>query len=392
MSRAEYDVFVCYGEEAAGARLAAVLSAGLTRRGFRVFAEKRRPAAEDLRRSLIEQVPDFVAVLPPATLEALDDEDDPVRAEIAHAFTHRRNVVQVRLKEADGKDPGTAALFGFQQNPPVTFDEGQPAESIALVAHRLSSDSTVDERRIMRRSKRLFWFAAAILLAGVALQEVPRFLERWSRPRLLDPIAPFTVYWAGIGQRFESGGWREFRLGPNTAVAAGDRARLVFAPSAGGHAYVVLRDAAGEVDVLFPTDAVQGASRVEAGRTYVAPVGTGWLPIEAVGAGTAIYLIAGYDPVHNLEELIERREPAGSAASRGQLLDLTIGGLLDGRHGPAERRVWTGTLHPIDTQLQPAAGPASVAVTLNDGRAVTRALEAQRGLVSASVEIRLNPR
>jgi hypothetical protein len=392
MSKSHYDVFICYGEPA-GAALAARIASGLRRRGFRVFAEGRGAAAagEPTRLALIVQTADFVAVLPPETLESLPLEEDPVRREMAHAAAHRRNVVQVRLL-GDASGPAEAALadlFALRRSQMVTYDESRGTESIALVAHRLSSDGTVDERRIMRRSTRLFWVAGIILLAGVALQEVPRLIEEWSRPRLLAPIPPFALYWAGVGQRLESGRLVDFPIGSETAVSAGDRLRLAFAPSADGYAYVVSRNARGETDVLFPTDVARGASRVQAGTVYFAPVETGWLPVEDESAEGSIYLIAGYDPLHNLEELIEQPDGTGSPAGRRQLLDATVGGLLDGRHGATERRVWTGKLHPIDPGLKWASGPGQATVTLADGRAVTTPLAVQPGLISTSVEIRL---
>jgi hypothetical protein len=61
MKTVEYDVYIC-SREGSGADLAKLLSAGLTRRGFRVFYEDRLPGhGPDLRRlKLIEETPDFV--------------------------------------------------------------------------------------------------------------------------------------------------------------------------------------------------------------------------------------------------------------------------------------------------------------------------------------------
>jgi hypothetical protein len=112
--------------------------------------------------------------------------------------------------------------------------------------------------------------------------------------------------------------------------------------------------------------------------------------VDDQSAGSSLFLVAGYDPLHNLEELID--EPAAPPAARRQLLEATVGGLLDGKHGATERRVWTGKLHPVDRELKWASGPATAAVTLADGRAVRRSLAVQPGLVSTSVEIRLTRR
>ena len=102
-----------------------------------------------------------------------------------------------------------------------------------------------------------------------------------------------------------------------------------------------------------------------------------------------IFIIAGYDPLQNLEELVEEPEATTTAQARRALLESTVAGLLDGRHGAAERRVWTGKLHPIDQDLPLPPGPSTARVTLTDGALVTRPFVVQPGLVSAAVEIRL---
>jgi hypothetical protein len=388
------DVFICYGPP--GEALARRIAGGLRGRGFGVFPMEQAPAAaaDPARLAAIDAAPDFVVLLPPETLATLASDNDAVAAEVRHAVQRRRNIVQVRLTGEVGEAAERAlnGLFALRPSQSVVFDESRARESVAMIAHRLSSDGTVDERRVMRRSKRLFCVAGVILLAGIALQEVPRLIQDWSRPRLLSPIPPFAVSWAGIGQRLESGRWTDFPLGTDTPVSAGDQLHLVFSPSADGHAYVISRNASGEIAVLFPTDTVRGASRVEAGKEYVAPVGSGWLTLDEQSAEGSIYLISGYDPVHNLEELVEQPDATSSPAVRRQLLDATIGGLLDGRHGATERRVWTGKLHPINPELRPRQAATTTSIKLANGRVLTSTLAAQPGLVSTSVEIKLHRR
>jgi hypothetical protein len=387
MVSSSYDVFVCFSS-ATGGDLAHAVSAGLRRLGFRVFAEACEGDAPDPRRlRLIEETVDVVAVLTPDALGAAALVGNPVREEIAHALRHRRNVVQVRVAGAPLlEDESVGGLFPHPESPAIPFNAARPAESIALLGHRMSSDATVEERRVMRRSKRFFLAAAAILLVGVALQELPRLIERWSRPSLLSPIPPFTLYWSAVGQRPDGERWAAFPvLEKGTVLAKGDRLRFVFSPSADGFAYVVARSAGGEVAVLFPTDAVRGASRVQAGKTYIAPVGSAWWSVEDAADPGSVFIVAGYDTLQNLEELIE--EPASTASARRGLLESTISALLDGRHGAAERRVWTGKLHPIDINLVPPAAPAPPSLTLADGHPLVRPFDAQRGLVSSAVEL-----
>lgn len=395
MPPADYDVFLCCHEPSGRAdarRLAAVLA----RRGFRVFLEDRTagPGPDPRRLRLIGDLPDFVLLLTAGAADALASPGDPVHDETARALGAGRNVVPVLARDAARPSPSRlpSDLSALSATGAIAWDATAEAESAALLAHRLASDGTVDDRRLMRRFKQLLVAAALILVGGVALQEIPAMLERWSRPALLDPVPPFALYWSGFGQRLEGGRWVDFAIANDTAVTGGDQVRLVFGTSADGHAYVVSRNARGEVAVLFPPDAIRGASRVTAGEQYVAPVGGGWLTIDEQAGPDTLFIIAGYDALQNLEELIEEPEATTTAAARRMLLESTVAGLLDGRHGAAERRVWTGKLHPIDRALASGPGPSSASVTLADGAVSSRAFTAQPGLVSASVEIRLQRR
>lgn len=394
MATTEHDVFICSGEP--GTReLARSAADALERRGFRVLLDDREPgdAAARPQLAVIAEIPDFVIVLAPGSPSG-GAMDPRIREKIDRAIETERNIVRLvagRLAVDRGAvpDAGFAALSHTQA---VVYDAARPRESFALLAHHLSSDGTVDERRTMRRAKRFFWAAGVILLAGIALQEVPRFLERWSRPRLLDPVPPFALYWSAVGQRQEPSGWVAFPVRGTTALQPGDQLRLMFATSADGYAYVVSRNARGQVSILFPTDTVRGASRVKAGEQHVAPVEGEWLSVDGQAPPDVIFIIAGYDAQQNLEELIEEPEALSADAGRRTLLESTVSGLLDGRHGAAERRVWTGKLHPIDPNLKLAEVDRNVPVTLASGRRLEERLAPQPGLVSACVELRFTTR
>lgn len=383
------DVFVCCARPEASGR-ARTVAAALQRRGFRVSLHYGRADETQRLLPLVEQAPDFVLV----TVAGAGTWPDTVRTTVTRALETQRNIVCVMPSGGEGLPadlpPSLAPLSRADR---VRLDEAHPAESTALLAHRLSSEGTVDERRLMRRARRIFLAAALVLLAGVALQEIPRLLERWSRPTLQSPVAPFAVYWTGIGQRVEAGRTVAYPLADGASVTGGDRLRLAFATSADGYAYVLARNAHGDVSLLFPSEAVRGASRVKAEERHVAPIGEEWLRVDEDAPVEVIYLVAGYDAQQNLEELIEETGPStATPAARRALLEAAIGGLLDGRHGAAERRVWTGRLHPIDQDLPVPAPPGAVRLTLADGTALERGFSTQRGLVSASVELRLRPR
>ena len=370
----EHDVVVFAADASAGP-IAAQIRTDLSRRGFRVGSLDAS-----------ESAPDFVAVWS-ATPDVANLEP------VVQAVTDQRNVVVV-LPKGTSLPPLADLPAGLQplaRQQAVPFDAARVRESLELVSHRLSSDSLVTERRLMRRMKRLFIAAGLFCLTGVALQTVPMIIREWKRPKMPPPVAPFTLYWASFGESRGPSGWQEAPIVDGSQVAAGDRLRLVFSPSADGHAYVVMRSRAGDIRVLYPIDAINGASKVRAGQVYTAPVGDGWLVVEDGPAfPAALFIVASYDALQNLEELIE--EPNASAIERRQLLADTIDGLLDGRHAAVTTRVWTGKLQMIDRNLLPRPAPPAVTVALQGGGQASRTLSPQRGWVAAAVEVKLGSR
>jgi hypothetical protein len=281
------------------------------------------------------------------------------------------------------------ALSGLAGRPTLTYNPDRLAESLSIVQHSLSSDTTVNDRHLMRRTKRLFIGVAIFVLAAASLQVVPLVIQKFSKPKPPPPVAPFALYWAGFGQRLESSGAVDFPLVDGVSLAGGDHVTVAFSPSADGFAYVIAKDARGRVSVLFPTETVKGASRVRAGRVYRAPVESGWLTVDPQTGIDTIYVFAGYDPLQNLEELVEEAETAQNAAARGGLVEQTVAGLIDGRHFQFGRRPWIRTMQFVDQGLTPAPGPATFSASFPGGTAATHPASVQPGLVSALAEIKV---
>jgi len=389
----EYDVVICCGDGPGGA-LAKTVSASLAARGFRVFIEDRvADAGPDERRlGIIGSTPDFLLIPGPGDAGAGPGDRDPIWRETSHALETGRNIVVVTERghaaPTAALPPALARALGRQA---VTYDPERSAESMAVLAHRMSSETTVADERDLRRFKWLSTAAILIVLAGIATQAVPALVRILSRPRPLPPLPPLALYWSGFGQRLDNGRWVEFAPGDGDPVAAGDRLRLAFSLSADGFAYVVSKDLRGQISVLFPTDVVKGASRVRAGQVYVAPVGAGWLTVDDAADIDTIYVFASYDPLQNLEELVEEPEGSTSAGTRRQLVELTLGGLLDGRHALPPRHLWTRRGQTIDPSLRPGPGATASTVTLASGAVVSHTLREQPGLVSAVAELHFRP-
>ena len=387
MDPVEYDVYISYREQSA-ADLARLASEGLARRGFRVFP--LRGEAPDSVARAIEEIPDFVLLLTPNCLEACADENDPMRADIAEALRTERNIVPVAVRGYEHPATLPADLGGLRRRHLVPYSSTRAEESIARIAHRLSSDATVDERHMMRDARRIFTAVGLLLLALVAIAAVrtlPGMLTRYLGSR---PLSPMTLYWSAFAQRATADTWVEVGVRDGSPMLAGDQFRVAFAVSGEGRAYVVCRDLRGQISVLYPVRrGLKNASQVSAGRVYSASgEGSWWAPDEGVGVDR-LYVFASYDPIENLESLMDDREE--SPAERQALLDSTVEGLLDGKHGAEPLRIRTRAGRPVLRSLQAPPMRLTSSATLESGGSVTHRLNEERGLLSAMVEIRVGP-
>jgi len=388
----EYDVYVCCREPPDGDMATSVV-AGLTRLGFRVFVGGRIPgsAPDEGRLKLIEDTPDFVILSSSGAAGPGGGDLDSQRLEISHAFKKSRNIVM--MSRPGDLDPlagaGPPALPRLAPWQRLAYDPGRVRESIALLGYRLLSSSDVEERRLMQTAKQAFIAAGLILLAVVATRAVPALIEFWNRPKPKPPLPPFSIYSCAFGQRLEADRWAAFTPGEGGAVSSGDQVRLVFTPSADGFAYVVSKDVRGDVSVLYPAVTIRGASHVRAGTVYEVPAGGSWLPIDEQAGLDTIYLLAGYEPLENLEELVEESDANVDPAVRRDLLNSTLTGLLDGRHAAVRPPVRTRGGQAILESIPPGPGPLECSATLASGAVVARRFTGQRGLVSALVEIRV---
>jgi Domain of unknown function (DUF4384) len=389
---AEFDVYIC-SADGPDAEMPSTVAAYLTRTGFhvRMGGGLSTEGRDGSSLASIDDIPDFILLLTPATLTALADAEHTVRAEVVRALAAGRNVVRVFDSTADVRIaadnvPGIAALADQQS---VTYNPDRLAESLSILGHALSSEPAVADRHLMRRTRRWFIFAALFVIAGFSLQTVPMVIRAWKRPKPLPPVAPFVLYWTAFAERADTGGPAEFELQPGVTVSGGDMIRVAFSPSADGFAYVIGKDARGRVSVLFPTGTMKGASRVRAGQAYSAPVDSDWLTIDPEVGLAAIYVFASYDPLQNLEELVEEPETPTNLGARRELVDQTISGLLDGRHYQYGRRIMIRTTQYIDQSLSPAGGPASFSALRPAGAALTHPARVQPGLVSALAEIKV---
>ena len=142
-------------------------------------------------------------------------------------------------------------------------------------------------------------------------------------------------------------------------MAAGDQIRLAFSAGSDGYAYVVIRDAQGGVSMLYPERPLRGASRVKAGSVYQVPGGRPLVHGGSAGGLAAIYLIAGHDPLENLEELAEEAESGALARGAHRAVELPPSrDSLDGKRAAVPRPVRTRRGREIVDGLAPAPPPS----------------------------------
>jgi hypothetical protein len=382
-------VFICCPDP--GRReMCVTLREYLTRAGFRVFFEPASELPAPDRLALAGTVSDFVLFLPPAGFD-LAGGGGEWQAQVAAALETGRNVVRVSLADEPAwtAEADRADLAGLVTRQALTYDPDRLAESLSLIQHCLSTDTIVNDRHLSRRWKRLFMFAAALILVGFSAQTIPILIKAWKRPRQLPPVAPFVLYWSGFAERDVAGIAEELPLVSGMAIKPGDRLRVAFSPSADGFAYVVTRDTRGRVSVLFPGESIKGASRVKAGQSYGAPLQDGWLMVEADAGLDTLYVFGSYDSLQNLEELVEEPETPTNLGGRRELLEQTVNGLLDGRHYPPGPRIWIRTTALVDQSLKSPAGPRSFSAVFRNGKTVTHPAAIQPGLVNALAEIKV---
>jgi hypothetical protein len=392
MTPAEYDVFL--SRRGAGDEdMVSEVAAGLSRLGFRVrvAAHEAGTDARPARLAAIEQAPDFVLISAPAVPGAVESGDDPRRAELAHAFKSRRNILVLadpaHVDSLAGEGlPGRQPFADWQR---VTYDRSRTRESIALLSHRLHSSSEVEDRRFMGRVRAAAVTVAILLAVAVATRGVPAAVKWWNRPSAPPPLPRYVLYWAAYGQRLENGRWTSFPVTDGTSVAAGDQIRLAFSAGSDGHAYVMVRDTQGGVSALFPGATVRGASRVRAGTVCQVPGADRWITVDERTGIAAIYLIAGHDPLENLEELAEETDAGPSPAARMELLSSTIAGLLDGKHSAVPRPIRSRRGREIVDGLAPASPPSVWPLPPGDASPSDPKPNTQTGLLSAVVEIRI---
>lgn len=118
-----YQIFISYRRDG-GESLAALLHDRLTRMGYRVFYDVETLRSGDFNKALltvIEECSDVLLVLPPGGLDrCINNENDWVRQEIAHALRCEKNVIPILMRN-----------FEFPNNLPEDIEAVQRMNGIS---------------------------------------------------------------------------------------------------------------------------------------------------------------------------------------------------------------------------------------------------------------------
>jgi hypothetical protein len=372
-----FDVFLSYRRDT-GAELAQLVRAHLERRGFRVFLDVRELGAghfDDALLTRIEESSDFVLILAPQTLDRCRQEGDWVRREIGHAIASGRNVVPLatpdfRFPDASELPPELATLPRHQA---VVYEHRYSDEALDKLVGMLKSAREVRRRRTRRR---VLGLAAVPVLVAAAWWALGIWVPglRLFGGATLEPLA---VYWHGFGQRLDAGRWTEFIVQDGATLYSGDQFRIVFSPNADAYAYVVSIDPQQQVSVLFPHAAIGMDNHVRAGESYEVPDGLNWFTLDERTGTEILYVVASYDPIHDLEALFRPRSDASPAVPGAAQVVARLGSLDGLRAGDRPIPTERGRVIVRGVEIRPDRRIAGA--TLTDGKQVTRDMQFEVG-------------
>jgi hypothetical protein len=396
MDQSSYDVFLSY-RRVGSSELAQLLRHRLTQRGLRVFLDVRELGAGKFDEALLERIaetPNFVLLLTPTALDRCRAEGDWLRREIEHALRTDRNIVPVLVQGFDPTSfadlPDSMADLGRYQG--VVYDHQFSDESIDRLYRMLRSGRSGGGKR---RATLVAVLALAASIIGVwtwrraatPAAVSPPAVERSAAvaPASSRQLAPLALYWYAFGQRASAGAWEEIVVRDGATMRSGDQFRLVISPSADCFAYVVSLNADGSTSVLFPHAAIGADNRLRAGERYEIPDGLNWFTLDDSTGVETLYLLADYDPVHDLESLL-REAAERSAAGERERVAAQLARL--------ERPSPSGELRTADDrivlrgiEIRPDGRTASA--TLASGRAIEREMHFAGGDIRVVKRIRI---
>jgi hypothetical protein len=78
-------------------------------------------------------------------------------------------------------------------------------------------------------------------------------------------------------------------VNPATVFGASDRLRFRVSANFSGYLYVMNQGTSGAYELLFPRSDTGGDNRIEAGKEYLVPAGTGWFKVSGPAGQDVVY-------------------------------------------------------------------------------------------------------
>lgn len=320
-------VFISYRRDG-GAEQARLIYDSLVQRGFRqedVFLDVEHLGGGHFDAAILKQIDassDVIALISDQSVQRCRQNEDWVRLELAHAIRQGKNIVPVmpagfRWPE----EPLPEDLAGLSTFNGVNYSHEYFAACMGKLLKLLTA-------RPARRLSRRAMIAGGLAVAGAALAGLaaawrprPQAAAPPTTPAVLDPL---SLQWYGFGQRLQDAAWREFRVQDGVTMYDGDQFRIVLAPSADCHICVLSFNSDGLVSQLFPNPAVRQRAFCRGGQTIEIPDGVNWFTLDDKTGTETIYLLASYDPLDRLGELVRKVDQGGAAPGSGDRLQQQI--------------------------------------------------------------------
>jgi hypothetical protein len=183
-----------------------------------------------------------------------------------------------------------------------------------------------------------------------------------------------------------------------------DNLKVCFRSNADCHVYVILLDSRGRTSQLFPHPHISLANRVQGGRTYEIPPGDDWFWLDEETGTETLYLLASYDPMVGLGEILDEMERAGSSPKSGLTgeLEREVEVLTRGseRHRRSRRPIHITGVSGLSEKLQITTrgmqkrtlSPETRHFRLSDGTTIRKVTEVVKGYASCVKVIRFEHR
>lgn len=189
----------------------------------------------------------------------------------------------------------------------------------------------IEVRAVMTRTAQIVCAAHTEVVKSVEIRNLMRWIQRpapaVSSPQRIE-VPPLQIEWTVVGAVKGRKGWESVDVREGRVLRSGDGFLVKFKPLSDCYVYLLLFGSGGKAQCLFPWRGEGGEIRLSnyclGGKWYTVPEPlqdgkTRWYKLDNVTGEEALYLVACYEPMRNLDELIGRMDEAGEG-NRTQLL------------------------------------------------------------------------